>query len=291
MTSPAAGASTTVLAVLGIGVVDPATPVVRADDAGLTRGDGCFEGCRLRTSPDGTSSIDKLDAHLARMARSAAALGIPFDAPAWTSLVDDAVRAWSVPGEATMKLLLTRGPVSGSGPTGLVWITPMPADTLRLRRDGLRVITLSRGFDSAAFEQAPWLLGGVKTLSYAVNMAAQREAERYGADDVIFIGSDRVVLEAPTASVVWALGDDLHTTPTGATGILSGTTQRLLFERAAAAGWRTHETLASVDALHAADIVWLVSSGRGPVEVIELDGKSRVRMPGVDASIRSLAGF
>src|SRR5687767_2844389 len=61
-----------VLAVLGVGVVDSDEAVVRADDAGLTRGDGCFEGCRIL--PDGT--VDKPDAHFARLGRSAAAMGI-----------------------------------------------------------------------------------------------------------------------------------------------------------------------------------------------------------------------
>jgi len=99
------------------------------------------------------------------------------------------------------------------------------------------------------------------------------------------------VLEAPTATVVWAVGRTLSTTPTGDTGILPGTTQQVLFEAAAAAGWRTTQALVTLDDLHEADAVWLVSSTRGPVEVVDLDGKTRPRRPDLDAEIRRLAGF
>ena len=273
------------VAVFGAGLVDPTGPVIRADDPGVTRGDGCFEGCRLR---DGV--IEKLDAHLARLTRSATALEIPFDRAAWEALIAEAVGAWTEPGEAAVKVLITRG-APGAGPAGFVAIGPLPADYPRQRRDGLKVITLPRGFASDTFADAPWLLGGVKSLSYAVNMAAQREAARQGADDVLFVSSDGVVLEAPTGSCVWWDGGTLHTTPTGGTGILAGTTQRLLFERAAAEGWATAETEATVADLHAADVVWLVGSVRGPVDVSELDGKPRARVPEVDSAVRRLAGF
>jgi 4-amino-4-deoxychorismate lyase len=278
------------LGVLGVGLVDPRTPVVRADDAGLTRGDGCFEGLRLRTDDHGRSTVDKLDRHLARMARSSAALDMQFDESGWRGLVDAACAAWAEPGEAAMKLVQTRGPADG-GPTGFLTLTPLPADYPRQRQLGLRVSTLSRGFGADAFFDAPWLLGGVKTLSYAVNMAAQREAQRRGVDEVIFLSGDGFVLEAPTASVVWSIDRALHTTPTGGTGILAGTTQQLLFANAVTAGWRTYESLATVDELHAADVVWIVSSVRGPVDVVELDGKQRSRMPAVDGEIRALCGF
>jgi 4-amino-4-deoxychorismate lyase len=274
-----------VVAVLGVGLVDPGAPVVRADDAGVTRGDGCFEGCRLL---DG--AVDKLDRHLARMSHSAAALDIPFDAAAWRALVAEAVSAWPEPGEAAVKLVLTRGPAGGS-PSGFVSVGPLPADYPRQRRDGLKIITLPRGTASDAYADAPWLLGGVKTLSYAVNMAAQREAVRRGADDAILVSSDGSVLEAPTSAVVWWDGAVLHTTPTGPSGILASTTQQLLFERAEAAGRPTAQTAATVEDLHAAQVLWLVGSVRGPVDVVELDGKARSRVPEVDAEIRRLAGF
>lgn len=265
-------------------------PVLRADDAGVTRGDGCFEGCRVVVDA-GRAAVTKLDAHLARMARSAAALEIAFDEPAWRAAVDTALGKWHTPGEAAMKLLLTRGAAGTGDPTGLVSIAPLSPDIPRQRRDGIRVITLPRGFPASAFADAPWLLGGVKTLSYAVNMAAYREAARRGADDVVFVSTDGAVLEAPTATVVWATGRTLHTTPVGETGILPGTTQQALFGAAAGVGWRTAETLASVPDLLAADIVWLVSSTRGPVEVVDLDGTPRDRRPDIHDEIRRLAGF
>jgi 4-amino-4-deoxychorismate lyase len=273
-----------------MGLVGPATPVLLADDPGLTRGDGCFEGCRVRTDDAGHSAVDKIDAHLARMSRSAAALEIAFDADAWRALVDDALAAWPTPGEAAMKLVLTRGPSAGQ-PSGLLTISSLSADYPGQRRDGIRVITLSSGTTADAFACAPWLLGGVKTLSYAVNMAAQREAQRREAHDVVFVSTDGAVLEAPTSSVVWSHGRTLRTTPLGGTGILGGTTQQLLFERAADAGWQTVETLGTVADLHAAESLWLIGSVRGPVDVVAIDGTPRPRDEVRTAEIRGLCGF
>src|SRR5689334_7433369 len=55
-----------VVAVLGVGVVAPDTPILRADDLGALRGDGIFETMHVRA---GTAWL--LDQHLARMANSA----------------------------------------------------------------------------------------------------------------------------------------------------------------------------------------------------------------------------
>ena len=187
-----------------------------------------------------------------------------------------------------MKVVLTRGT---QRPTGFVTITPLHPDYPRQRDEGIRAITLERGYASDTFRGTPWLLGGVKTLSYAINMAAQREAERQSAQDAIFISSDGKVLEATTGSLVWAVGRTLHTTPLEATGILAGTTQELVFDHAASLGWRTAHTLVGVDELHATDALWIISSVRGPVEVIDLDGKSRRRMPELHAEIKTLSGF
>jgi 4-amino-4-deoxychorismate lyase len=274
-----------VLGILGVGLLDPETPVLTADDLGFTRGDGCFEGCRVI---DGT--VDKLQAHVARMHRSAAALGLEFDEAGWRALIAEALAAWSPRLEGTMRWFLSRGRPGGV-PTGIVTIAELPAAFVAQRRDGVRAVTLSRGTAHDAYADAPWLLGGVKTISYAVNMAAQREAVRRGADDAIFVTVDGRVLEAPTSALVWTVGEAMCTTPPGATGILASTTQQRLFERAAENGWRPSYVEGTVADLHAADAVFLMGTVRGPVDVVELDGRPRPRDIDLVRTVQKLAGF
>ena len=276
-----------VIGVLGRGLIDPATPVVHADDLGFTRGDGCFEGCRVI---DG--AIDKYPAHVARMHRSAGKLGIAFDEPAWRALIDEVTAAWPADLEGNMRWFLTRGRAGDPTPTGLVTIDELPAAFLTHRRDGIRAVTLSRGTTYDAFADAPWLLGGVKSISYAVNMAAQREAVRRGADDVIFVSVDGQLLEAPTSSVVWTVGTTMYTIPTGDNGILASTTQQRLFERAAEQGWQTVLAGGRIEDLHGADAVFLAGTVRGAVDVVELDGQPRPpRDIDLVRTVQKLAGF
>jgi len=246
--------------------VDPAAPLVRYDDRGLLRGDGCFETVLIR---DGTAIA--LPAHLARLARSAARLDLPApDLAAWRELVGQLLEGWPHPGEAILRLVLTRGPEQGP-PTAFGMIGPQAPDKVAQRRRGVHVLTLDRGLPSGAAAQ-PWLLVGAKTLSYAVNMAALRYAEARHADDVIFVSSDGHVLESPTGTVVWAVGETLHTIPV-AEPILAGVTVEELFDAAPAFGLGIAISPARVADLHAADGLWLLSSVRRAVPVRTLDGE------------------
>jgi 4-amino-4-deoxychorismate lyase len=280
--------------VLGRGVVEADETVVTSDDLGLTRGDGCFETTRLQTAPDGSQLIDHLDEHLGRLQASAAALQLPdVDTGAWRRLVDQVAGSWDVPGEALLKLMLTRGRESTpTGPvTGIVTISATSPISLEQRRNGVSVVTLNRGTASDAYAATPWLLGGVKTLSYGVNVAAMRTAAQRNAEDVIFVSSDGYVLEAPTSAVVWLAEGQLTSTPDGATGILASITQRALFAAAEQSGVRTSYTLGTVAELRSADGVWLVSSGRGVAQVHTINGNRLTMTPGLSDQIKALAGF
>ena len=172
-----------------------------------------------------------------------------------------------------MRLVASRGPESATQPACYVLGCALSPVSAGQRGAGVRVLLLDRGFTAQAAEAAPWLLAGAKTLSYGVNMAALRYASANNADDVIFVGSDGSVLEAPTASVVVA-GDRTLITPPPA-GILDGITVRRLFKAAADVGWATRTSVLTTDQLLAADGVWLASSARLLAPVIAIDGNVR----------------
>ncbi len=259
------------VAVLGTGVVRPEQPVITADDLGLTRGDGIFDATRVVTDESGHAVVEHLDRHLSRLARSAQVVELPApDLAGLIALVEEALAAWTTPGEAALKIVHTRGLEHGApGATTLITIS----ETEPGRRRPLAIASMSRGYPSNAFADAPWLLGGAKILSYAIHTSARREAARRGADDALFVSSDGYALEGPTASLLWVSGGVVHTTPTGDTGILASVTVDLLREWAAAEAVRFEPELITLDALRGVDGAWLASSVRGVCPIATLDGQ------------------
>lgn len=245
---------------------DPEAAHISVRDLGVTRGDGIFE-----TIGSVFGRPQALDAHLRRLSASATALELPDpDLEAWRAAI--VAVATTVGGhlESSIKAVYTRGIEGDSRPTGWVHGSASP-DHRAARRDGIRVITLDRGYRHDVAAGSPWLLQGAKTLSYAVNSAALREATRRGADDVIFLSADGFVLEGPTSTVV-LLRDGRLVTPGPGLPILDGTTQRSLFDFAAGRGLRSGFELFRTEHLHGADAVWLVSSVRHASPVTSIDG-------------------
>jgi 4-amino-4-deoxychorismate lyase len=170
-------------------------------------------------------------------------------------------------------------------------LTVTAAGDASAARRGVTGATLSRGYASDAFAAAPWLLGGVKTLSYAVNVAAKREAVRRGVDEIVFTSSDGYLLEGPTAGLLVAADDQLWTTPLGATGVLQSVTIDVIMDAARSEGVGATHALFRADDLPAADGVWLVSAVRGVLPVLELDGVRLPHTPALTAHLAATAGF
>ncbi|WP_420364098.1 aminodeoxychorismate lyase [Curtobacterium aetherium] len=239
---------------------------IQVMDLGLTRGDGVFETI---TVIDGRPQA--LEAHLGRFVRSAAKLDLPEpDVDAWRRAIEAVCARLDPVREAYAKTVLTRG-VEGLGrPTGWVYAAPS-ADQTRDRTEGIGVVTLDRGYRHDVERTSPWLLQGAKTLSYAVNMAALREAVRRGADDALFVSTDGYVLEGTRANLIMSVGGRF-VTPRTDIGILDGTTQADVFRFAEQEGIETAYELVTLDDLRAADAMWLVSSIRQAAPIHTVNG-------------------
>jgi 4-amino-4-deoxychorismate lyase len=262
---------------------DPSAPLLFADDLAAVRGDGIFETLLVR---DGRPCL--LEAHLARLSQSARMTDLPApDLPHWRAAVAVGVERWIADGgqEGVLRLVYSRGREGGSPPTAFATIGQLPARVADARRKGVAALTLARGLPADGAPDMPWLLAGAKTLSYAVNMAALRHAERHGAGDVIFVSSDGYILEGPRSTVVIATefqGNPALLTPPPWYPILRGTTQQALFEVARNKGYDCdYRALRPAD-LIAAQGVWLISSITLAARVHTLDGRLLPHAPLAD---------
>jgi branched-subunit amino acid aminotransferase/4-amino-4-deoxychorismate lyase len=147
-----------------------------------------------------------MDEHVRRMANSAANLRLEIDLGALQADAD-AVLGQYGPVDGVLRMLFTRGGHR------IVLLEPLKqlAETLAL----------------ALITYAPTrIMDGIKSLSYGANMLATRLAKERGCDDALLVTPHGRVLEAPTCSFFYSLGDDRLYTPPLSDHILDSITRR-----------------------------------------------------------------
>ena len=253
------------VATSGLGVVDPSTPVIHADNGALLRGRAAFETMRVYA---GTPF--RYDAHLERLTESARRIGLPPVAAAEIeTLVAEALDAAGAD-DAVLRVYWTPGREHSSSPQALVLVSALPDHIDGARARGVKLISLSLGFDTDQRLTSPWMLAGVKSTSYAVNMAAEAEAHSRGADDAIFLDRAGNVLECPVSNVWWLYGSTLET-PSLDLGILAGVTRAEVAGLASHVGLDVVEGTWDIERLRQADEVFTSSSVRELMPAVAVD--------------------
>jgi 4-amino-4-deoxychorismate lyase len=247
------------LAVTGRGLIDPHEPAVRADDEALLRGRAAFETLRIYAGRPFA-----LDAHLDRLAGSAETLGLPPVERRRMQVLTGLVLPQAAQGDAVLRLVWTAGPREGP-PSGLALLSEIPDWIEEVRKRGASAVSLL-----GVRAVAPWLLPGVKSTSYAVNMAAEAEARRRGADEAVFVDPDGIVLEGTVTNVWWRHGEVLRT-PSLDLGILAGVTRQQVLELAEPCGYRVEEGAFALGDVLDSDEVFTSSSVRELMPVVRLD--------------------
>lgn len=228
----------------------PESAVISVTDEGLLRGDGVFEVMRLY---DGRPFA--LDEHLVRMVGSAQRLRLEIDIDAVAADVAALVAAGD-DRAGLVRVLVTRGG------RRIVLLETMPD-----LPDTLRVQTIT---------YAPTrVLDQIKSLSYGANMLASRLAREQGADDALLVSPHGRVLEFPTKSFFYVLGDGPLCTPPLDDHILDSITRRHVL-----AVTDARERSMSADELSACTEAFAASTLREVHPVSAIDGRALSEAPG-----------
>lgn len=239
-------------------------------DHGLLVGDGVFETLRVRGGVPFAWSR-----HVARLARSAAGLGLPCPPAAELRAAADALVAAEGLADGRLRVTVTGGPGPPSSergdhpPTVLLTLTPLPGQP-----------------DAAvAVATVPWprnergAVAGLKTISYAENVVALAHARRLGAAEAVFANTRGELCEATGSNVMVVQGGVLRTPP-AASGCLLGVTRALVLEVAARAGVPSEEAAMPLAVLRHADEVLLTSTIREVQAVRRVDDRDLPGAPG-----------
>jgi branched-chain amino acid aminotransferase len=238
--------------------------MISEQDRGFLLGDGLFETLLVANG----IALWRAE-HLARMAKSAAKLGIPLDLQHVDLAIDDQLQK-SGSGTHVLRISVSRGQtgrglaMDGDKPTLSVSISPFSASQTG-RSINLFTSTVRRNPTSISDRH--------KTLSYVNNVFAAREAKARGGDDALMLNIDGLVASTSIANVFIVKGKAISTPPEG-DGVLPGIMRRFIIESASSYGYTATVRSFERDEILEADAMFATNSLRLLSPVHALDGES-----------------
>jgi D-alanine transaminase len=228
-------------------------------DRGFLFGDGVYE-----VIPVYGGRPFRLEEHLRRLDHSLAGIRMvsPLSDGEWAEVFR---RLIDGPGDQYIYLQVTRGvqPKRDHAipaeiePTVFVMCSPIAPIPL----DGIRAVTV---------EDIRWLRCDIKAITLLSNVLLRQDAVDLGAAEAILVRDGRVTEGA--ASNIFIVKEGVVITPPKSSEILPGITRDLVLELARAEGIPAEERSFSLEELKAAEEIWMTSSTREVLAVIELDG-------------------
>jgi branched-chain amino acid aminotransferase len=242
----------------------PEDAKVSVYDRGFLYGDSVFETIRTYGGEPFT-----LGEHLARLAQSAARIGIamPIAAADLAIEVRRAVRA-ARNDESYVRVTITRGkgppgldPALARDPLRVILVEPFTPSPAALYHDGVRAVTtrIDRPADAAP---------GAKISNYLASLLALQAAKAQGAHEAILLDARGDVLEGATSNV-FVVRDGALITPPEDAGILAGITRAQVIELAGELGVPVH--FATFSPAIAAQEAFLTSSLRELMPLVAID--------------------
>ncbi|WP_250656877.1 D-amino acid aminotransferase [Alkalimarinus coralli] len=237
-------------------------------DRGFLFADGVYE-----VIPFYSGRSFGLDGHLARLQRSLDAIRLTVDMSlaAWQSLVTMLVEN-NGGGDVSVYLQVTRGAYSKRDhgfpsevkPTIFAMVSPIDSP---LAADA----TKAKGIKAITVLDTRWDRCDIKSISLLPNILLKQQASDAGAQEAILIRENRVT-ECAAANVFVVKNGTIYT-PEKDQHILGGITRDIIIRLALEHGMPLKEMVMEPAFLEDADEIWISSSTREVVPVIELNGK------------------
>ncbi len=256
--------------------VEPERAFVSIFDRGLLYGDGVFETMRVERG-----RVHRLDEHLRRLVWSCERVGI---VPTWTiaalqgeierfvdTILSDVDQGISTTTPLALRVFITRGegplgldPEGAEAPLRFAIAEPLRALPPAAYAEGVAVVTWAthRASDAAR---------GAKVTSYLESILALRHARARGAHEALVVDGAGWVREGATSSLFAVRGGVLETPPLD-DRILPGITRQAVLEAARALATPVVERPLAPDDLASADELFVTSSLRGLLPVVDIDG-------------------
>ncbi len=234
-------------------------------DRGFLFGDGVYE-----VIPVYGGRLFRLHEHLDRLANSLALIRLPdpLARDAWSDMLEELV-ARNGGGQQSLYLQVTRGvaPVRDHAfpdpirPTVFAMVTPLVTPD---------AATLQRGIRAATVPDVRWDYCHIKAITLLPNVLLKQQALDGGASEAILIRDGNAT--EGSASNVFVVSDGTLITPPKSNLLLPGITRDLVVELARANALALEERPIPEALLRTASEVWVTSSTREVMPVVELDG-------------------
>ncbi len=232
-------------------------------DRGFLFGDGVYE-----VIPVYGGRLFRLSRHLQRLHDSLAAIRLsnPLSDAQWQQILQELVERNGC-GDQSLYLQITRGvgkrehafPATPS-PTLFAMSTPV-SKAVPIKEDGICAITV---------EDIRWRLCQIKAITLLPNVLLHQQALDAGAGEAIMLRDGK--LSEGSASNVFVVSNGVVATPPSSNLLLPGITRDLILELCQRHHVPCEVRTIDEGQLRNADEIWLTSSTRGIIPVIELDG-------------------
>ena len=238
---------------------------VSIEDRGFQFGDGVYEVIRTYKGRP-----FELEAHLARLDRSATALDLkqPYSHDDWTRHILEGIRRAAYP-ESKIYVQITRG-VAPRDHAYSDDATPTVVMTVREFHPLDRSVQVA-GVEAITTEDIRWGRCDIKSVNLLANVLARQQVKQAQVFEAILV-NEGLVTEGAVSNVMVVQEGTVVTAPQGSR-ILSGITRAVVLDLARSEGLPVQERFVSQADVYKADEVFLTGTTVEVLAVIRVDGK------------------